>query len=69
MERYLLDATHFDASSLKFKIRTNTLQLEHNIKSWSDNKTGNCKLCNNDIEDANHFMFNCIALAKIRDDE
>ena len=69
MERYLLDATHFDASLLKFKIRTNTLQLEHNIKSWSDDKTGNCKLCNNNIEDANHFMFSCIALAKIRDDE
>lgn len=69
MEKYLLDATDFYGCALKFKARTNTLQLEYNIKSWSSNgNSGICKLCKvNLIEDTDHFMFSCTSLNVIRD--
>jgi hypothetical protein len=68
-ENYLLDATDFYGSSLKFKIRTSTLPLEYNIKSWREQNTGACKLCNMDMEDAYHFLFTCKKLNTIRKEE
>jgi len=72
LENYLLDATDFYGSSLKFKIRTNTLPLEFNTKSWfnnNSNSAGLCKLCSNDFETSTHFLFDCKAFNEIRSQE
>ena len=42
-EQYLLDSTNFQGVSLKLKARTNTLQLERYIRSWSPTNNGLCK--------------------------
>ena len=66
-EQYLLDSTNFQGVSLKLKARTNTLQLERYIRSWSPTNDGLCKLCNrNEEETIDHFLFKCNALQSIR---
>ena len=57
METYLLDKTDFYGASLKFKIRSNTLPLEKKLSKWTADIDGTCKLCNNGLEDVNHFLF------------
>ena len=70
METYLLDKTDFYGASLKFKIRSNTLPLEKKLSKWTADIDGTCKLCNNGLEDVNHFLFFlCQALNAIRIDE
>jgi len=66
-EIYLLDSTNFYGASLKLRARTNTLQLERYIRSWSSANDGLCKLCNRrEDETIDHFMFQCMALQAIR---
>ena len=66
-ERYLLDSTNFQGVSLKLRARTNTLQLERYIRSWSQENDGRCKLCDiNEDETIDHFLFMCSALQSIR---
>ena len=70
LEIYLLDKIYFSGCTLKFKARTNTLNLEGNKKSWSVVNTGICKMCDicNSIETTDHFIFECSALNHIRDE-
>ena len=69
LETYLLDKLNFSGCALKFKARTNTLNLEGNKKSWSVVNTGICKMCDsNSIETTDHFIFECSALNHIRDE-
>lgn len=66
-ESYLLDSTNFYGVSLKLRARTNTLQLERYIRSWSSTNDGICKLCNScEDETIDHFLFHCMALQPIR---
>ena len=70
LERYLLDKTDFHGSSIKFKARSNTLPLNYRIRKWSNNKEGDCQLCNDgSIEDLRHFFFTCNSLNVIRSEE
>ena len=69
MESYLLDKTDFYGASLKFKIRSNTLPLDHRIKKWTPGIDGTCTLCNNGSEDVKHFLFLCQKLSKLRSEE
>ena len=63
------DKINFSGCALKFKARTNTLNLEGNKKSWSVVNTGICKMCDsNSIETTDHFIFECSALNHIRDE-
>ena len=60
LEDYLLCSKDFFAASLKFKAKSNTLQLNDRMYHW--NNDGNniiCPLCKNGIEDLKHFMFIC----------
>jgi hypothetical protein len=69
LEPYLLDKLNFHGSNLKFKARTNSLDLEGRKRSWSDNNTGLCKICDiNEEESIDHFLFKCISLNYIRND-
>ncbi len=69
LEPYLLDKLNFNGSNLKFKARSNSLDLEGRKKSWSDNNNGLCKLCNlNQVETIDHFMLECRSLDHIRND-
>ena len=68
LENYLLDKVSFVGVNLKFRARTNTLDLEGKKRSWSDKHTGLCKICEcKTIEDLNHFLFDCSSLKHIRD--
>ena len=70
MEIYLLDKTDFYGASLKFKIRSNTLPLEHKVSRWTPGiNDGTCQLCNNGLEDIKHFLFTCQSLNTIRSNE
>ena len=69
MESYLLDKTDFYGASLKFKLRSNTLPLDHRIKKWTPGIDGTCTLCNNGSEDVKHFLFLCQKLSKLRSEE
>lgn len=69
LEQYLLDKTDFTGVSLKFKLRSNTLQLDNRICKWTNDNNGICKLCNDGIEDVKHFLFTCIKLNDIRIEE
>ena len=69
MESYLSDKTDFYGASLKFKIRSNTLPLDHKIKKWTPGIDGTCTLCNNGSEDVKHFLFLCQKLSKLRSEE
>jgi len=67
LEPYLLDKLNFNGVSLKFKARTNSLNLENKKKIWNDQNTGMCKMCNlNEIENVDHFMFKCSSLRNVR---
>ena len=69
-EHYLLDSTDFYGVSLKLRARTNTLQLERYIRSWSSTNDGLCKLCDrNEDETIYHFLFQCMALQSVRAQE
>ena len=66
LKRYLLDKTGCYGSSMKFRARSNTLSLNYRIHKWSDNKEGECKLCNDgSVEDLRHFFFTCNSLNEI----
>lgn len=68
LEPYLLDSQNFTGCNLKFKARTNTLNLEGRKTVWSKDFNGICKLCNdNTPETIDHFMFECTSLATIRE--
>lgn len=69
MENYLLDKTDFYGACLKFKIRSNTLPLDHRVSKWTPNNDGICKMCNNGFEDVKHFLFICQTLNTIRAEE
>ena len=66
LENYLMDTTDFYGASLKFKIRSNTLPLEHKVSRWTPGNDGICQLCNNGVEDVKHFLFTCQYLNVIR---
>lgn len=68
LEPYLLDKMNFTGCNLKFKARSNTLNLEGRKASWSADNTGLCCLCNYDKETIDHFMFECSSLDPIRND-
>ena len=68
LEPYLLDKLNFAGCNLKFKARSNVLNLEGRKVAWSNEYNGLCKLCNNDKQETiEHFMFECTKLAIIRD--
>lgn len=69
LESYLLDKLDFDGSNLKFKARSNTLQLDAKVSIWDANNSGVCSLCNDGIEDIRHFLFICHKLQDVRSDE
>ncbi|XP_033097619.1 uncharacterized protein LOC117101693 [Anneissia japonica] len=66
MESYLLTKTDFYGAQLKFKARSNSLQLEIKASKWDNNNPGTCLLCNNGIEDLRHFLFICNKLEEVR---
>ncbi|XP_071944139.1 uncharacterized protein [Antedon mediterranea] len=66
LENYLTVKTDFHGAQLKFKARSNTLQLESRLSKWDMNNTGNCMLCKDEPEDLYHFMLNCIVLQEVR---
>lgn len=70
LEPYLLDKTDFQGVNLKFRARTNTLQIDNNIRSWAETNDGVCRLCNSGLkEDINHFLFTCKLYNDIRIEE
>ena len=67
LEYYLLDKVNFKGANLKFKARTNTLDLEGKKRSWSETYSGHCNICNiKEIESIDHFLFECEGLSSIR---
>ena len=54
-----------NSSALLFQARTNSLNL--NIEKRHQNGDTTCSLCNQEAEDAFHFIFNCVSLKKKRD--
>ena len=66
LEDYLLCNKEFFAASLKFKARSNTLQLNDRTYHWNNDGNNICPLCKNGIEDLKHFMFICKPLQCIR---
>ena len=66
LEDYLLCNKEFFAASLKFKARSNTLQLNNRTYHWNNDGNNICPLCKNGIEDLKHFMFICKPLQCIR---
>ncbi|XP_071963907.1 uncharacterized protein [Antedon mediterranea] len=70
LEPYLLDKTDFYGSSLKFKLRINTLPLGKITNKWNiDNLNDKCKVCGSGEEDVKHFLFICNKLHCIRMEE
>ena len=69
LESYLLDKLDFYGVNLKFKARSNTLQLDAKVSIWDTNNSGVCSLCNDGIEDVRHFLFICHGLREVRLDE
>ena len=71
LECYLLDKEDFYGVSLKFKAKSNTLNLNSRTSSWAGSQTdGLCNLCNNNAsEDIEHFMLSCNATDDLRTDE
>ena len=70
LEPYLLDKTDFQGINLKFKARTNTLQLDYNTRAWAETNNGICRLCNDGYkEDIFHFLFTCKIYNDIRSEE
>ena len=68
LEPYLLDKGNFTGVTLKFKARSNSLDLEGRKESWSNLNTGLCKLCNNGSkESVDHFVFECCKFNSIRE--
>ena len=69
LEHYLLDQNNFKGINLKFKARSNSLELEGSKSSWSQEYSGLCKICNNNMkETVDHFVFQCSRLHTIRED-
>ncbi|XP_071944592.1 uncharacterized protein [Antedon mediterranea] len=67
-ETYMFDMVNFASISLKFKARSNSLDLEGRKNTWSENETGFCKLCNNQlIETTDHFLLECSNLKNVRE--
>ena len=70
LEPYLLDKTDFKGANLKFRARTNTIQIDYNIRSWAKTNDGICRLCNDGYkEDITHFLFTCKIYNDIRTEE
>ena len=59
MEKYLLDKLDFKGVNLKFRARSNTLQLNTKTCKWSNEVDETCPLCHSGIEDISHFLFIC----------
>ena len=53
---YLLCSKDFFAASLKFKARSNTLQLNDRTYPWNNDGNNICPLCKNGIEDLKHML-------------
>jgi hypothetical protein len=69
LEDYLLCNLDFNGATIKFRARSNTLQLNGRVHSWNPDINISCPLCGEDKEDLRHFLFLCSALNSIRCDE
>ena len=52
--------------SIMIRARSNTLNLAW--RDWSLNASKNCKICDNEIETLKHFLIDCSALQKFRNE-